>query len=233
MYQRHPTETSFEAWTHKDVQYVVIFTFWYSRKRFYRYTECINTPASGELRPQNPQQGLCPCTPAGEQPPDSLHPLSMAVSPGSATAPMIACYQRYDKHHELSTRQWSLATTHSRTAHITPISANQTRSCLVCRVLHCCCRQFCSSCIGPSALTKSSAIAEGPRDAPCQLKPCEMSHDGPVYYALSVRLRRAKSTTRFDDRYIEAKFSKSGACDKVPEGSTLFLKTPEFSFNTV
>ena len=46
---------------------------------------------------------------------------------------------------------------------------------------------------------------------------------------------RAKLITRFDDRCAEAKFSKSGVWDKVPEGSSLplFLKIPEFPFNTV
>ena len=29
--------------------------------------------------------------------------------------------------------------------------------------------------------TRSSAIAEGPRDAPCQLKPCKMSHKCSLY----------------------------------------------------
>jgi len=34
---------------------------------------------------------------------------------------------------------------------------------------------------------------------------------------------RAKSTTRFGDRYAEAKFSKSRVWDKVPDGSTLIF----------
>ena len=36
-------------------------------------------------------------------------------------------------------------------------------------------------------LTRSSATAEGPRDVPCQLKPCEMSHKCPrncIWYVL-------------------------------------------------
>ena len=68
-YQRHPTETSSEASmitrayfkTHKVVHYAVIFTFWYSRKSFYHYTECINNPASGA--PPNFQRGLSPLHP--------------------------------------------------------------------------------------------------------------------------------------------------------------------------
>ena len=59
-----------------------------------------------------------------------------------------------------------------------------------------------------------------------------MTDDGPVYHALSVHLSRAKLTTRFDDRYTEAKFSKSGVWDKVPEGSTL-LEIAEFPVSTV
>ena len=60
-----------------------------------------------------------------------------------------------------------------------------------------------------------------------------MTDDGPDYHALSVHLRRAKLTTRFDDRYAEAKFSKSGVPDKFPEGSTIILEIPEFPFNTL
>ena len=44
-----------------------------------------------------------------------------------------------------------------------------------------------------------------------------LTDDGPVYHALSVHLRRAKLITDFDDRYAEAKFSKSGVRGKVPE----------------
>ena len=40
--------------THNVVHYALIFTFLYSRKRFYHYTECIrpNTPASGDFAPR-------------------------------------------------------------------------------------------------------------------------------------------------------------------------------------
>jgi len=34
--------------------------------------------------------------------------------------------------------------------------------------------------------------------------------DGPVYYALGVHLYRGRLITRFDDRYVVAKFYKSG-----------------------
>ena len=43
----------------------LIFAFWYSRKRFYHRTECINTLASGGLRPQTPSGNSATCTPAG------------------------------------------------------------------------------------------------------------------------------------------------------------------------
>ena len=45
--------------------------------------------------------------------------------------------------------------------------------------------------------------------------------DGPVYHVVSIYLCRAESISRFDDRYAEAKFLKSGVWDKVLEGSTL------------
>ena len=51
----------------------------------------------------------------------------------------------------------------------------------------------------------------------------QLIDDGPVYYALSVHLCRAKSITRFDDRSAEAKFSQSRLWDKVPDG-----KYPDF-----
>ena len=51
---------------------------------------------------------------------------------------------------------------------------------------------------------------------------------------MSVHLSRAKSITRFDDRYTAEKFSKSEVCDKFPEGSALvFFEIPELAFNTV
>jgi len=53
-----------------------------------------------------------------------------------------------------------------------------------------------------------------------------LTDDGPVYHALSVHLSRAKLITRFDDRYVVAKFLKSGVYTKVPE-------ITEFPFNTV
>ena len=52
----------------------------------------------------------------------------------------------------------------------------------------------------------------------------QLTDDGPVYHALSVHLSRAMLITRFDDRYAEAKFSKSRVWSKVPEGSTLIFK---------
>jgi len=42
------------------VHYALIFAFWfiwYSRKRFYRHTECINTPASAGALPPAPLPG--------------------------------------------------------------------------------------------------------------------------------------------------------------------------------
>jgi len=50
-YQRLPNETYLEAWvishaefkTHRVAHYALILTFWYSRKRFYHYTECIDS----------------------------------------------------------------------------------------------------------------------------------------------------------------------------------------------
>jgi len=39
-----------------------------------------------------------------------------------------------------------------------------------------------------------------------------LTDDGPVYHAPSVHLSRAKSITRFDDQYAEAKFSVSPEC---------------------
>jgi len=43
-----------------------------------------------------------------------------------------------------------------------------------------------------------------------------LTDDGPVYYALSVRLSRAKLTARFDDRYAVVKFFKSRVWSKIP-----------------
>jgi len=43
----------------------------------------------------------------------------------------------------------------------------------------------------------------------------QLTDDGPVYHAVS--FYGAKLITRFDDRYAEAKFSKSGVEEKVPE----------------
>jgi len=39
--------------------------------------------------------------------------------------------------------------------------------------------------------------------------------------------------TRFFDQYTEAKISNSGVWDEAPDGSTLILEIPDFSFNTV
>jgi len=41
---------------------------------------------------------------------------------------------------------------------------------------------------------------------------------------------RAKSITRFDDGYDEAKFSKVGVCDKVPEGSARIFGDTRITF---
>ena len=57
-----------------------------------------------------------------------------------------------------------------------------------------------------------------------------LTDDGPVYHALSVHLSRAKSITRFDDRYAEAKFSKSGVWDKVLQWSTINFEDTRISF---
>ena len=45
----------------------------------------------------------------------------------------------------------------------------------------------------------------------------------PVYHALSVHLSQATSITRFDDRYTEAKFSKTGVWDSSRVLVPLFL----------
>ena len=62
--------------TDKLVHYAPIFTFWYSRKRLYHYTECINTPASGggALPPRPPVGALPPAPLLGAQLPDPLRP---------------------------------------------------------------------------------------------------------------------------------------------------------------
>jgi len=62
----------------------------------------------------------------------------------------------------------------------------------------------------------------------CIVNLADRPDDGPVYHALSVHLSRAKSVTRFDDRYAVAKFPKSRVWSKVPEKVPLFLKVPEF-----
>ena len=50
-----------------------------------------------------------------------------------------------------------------------------------------------------------------------------MIDDGPVYHAKSVHFRRAKSITRFGDRYAEAQFFKSGVLEKLQKEVPLFL----------
>jgi len=55
--------------THKVVHYAVIFTFWYSRKSFYHYTECINNPAS-RAPPKLPAGTRPPASPLGAYLPD-------------------------------------------------------------------------------------------------------------------------------------------------------------------
>jgi len=59
------------------------------------------------------------------------------------------------------------------------------------------------------------------------------TYNGPVYHALSIHLSQGKLITRFADRYTVAKFSKSRDCSKVPEGSTIIIKVPEFPYNTM
>ena len=46
----------------------------------------------------------------------------------------------------------------------------------------------------------------------------QLTDDGPVYHARSVHLSRAKLITRFDDRYVVAKFSKSRVWNKSSRG---------------
>jgi len=72
------------------------------------------------------------------------------------------------------------------------------------------------------------------RNSEIGLLSTKLTDDGPVYRALSVHLSRAKLITRFDDRYAVAKFSLSpelGA--NVQREVPLFLKVPEFPYNTV
>ena len=52
----------------------------------------------------------------------------------------------------------------------------------------------------------------------------QLTNDGPVYHALSVRLSRSKLITGVNDRYDVAKFSKSRVWSKVPEGSTIVFE---------
>ena len=66
------------------MHWALIFTFWYSRKRFYRYTECTNAPASVGLRPRPPSGGCAPYIPAGDTAPRP--PCPLARSSGSASA---------------------------------------------------------------------------------------------------------------------------------------------------
>ena len=61
----------------------------------------------------------------------------------------------------------------------------------------------------------------------------QLIDDGAVYHVLSVHLSRAESITRFDDRCIKAKFSKSESGTKFQREVPLFLELPEFSFNRV
>ena len=67
------------------------------------------------------------------------------------------------------------------------------------------------------------AVTRERRYGPSRLR---VNDDGQytVYHARSVRLSRAKATTRFDDRYAKEKVSKSGVWDEVPEG----IKYPSF-----
>jgi len=58
----------------------------------------------------------------------------------------------------------------------------------------------------------------------------QLTEDGPVYHALSVHFRRAKLITRFDDRPIVAKFSKSRVWGKVPEERKLVLEVGYWNF---
>jgi len=64
--------------TRKVVHYAVIFTFWSSRKRFYHYTERINTPVSAGALPPAPHWGHSPQNPLAASP--------LERSSGSATA---------------------------------------------------------------------------------------------------------------------------------------------------
>jgi len=49
----------------KSSERKLISTFWYSRRRFWYYIECINIAASGGLRPLTLSGDSAPCTPAG------------------------------------------------------------------------------------------------------------------------------------------------------------------------
>ena len=51
-----------------------------------------------------------------------------------------------------------------------------------------------------------------------------------IEHRLSRFERPPFSITRFDDRYTEAKFSKFGVWDKVPEGNTLIFGDTRISF---
>ena len=57
----------------------------------------------------------------------------------------------------------------------------------------------------------------------------ELTDDSPVYHAPGVHLSRAKSSKRINNRYAEAKFSKSGVWDNVPDGSTLIFEVSRIS----
>ena len=57
-----------------------------------------------------------------------------------------------------------------------------------------------------------------------------MIDDGPVYHALSVHLRRAKSITLFDDRCADANFSKLGVLDEVQEEIAVIFEDTRISF---
>ena len=67
--------------TYKVMHYALIFTFWYSRKSFYHYTECINTPASG---------GGCSLHPAGGTAPRPLRlPARFSASATVSSSPIL------------------------------------------------------------------------------------------------------------------------------------------------
>jgi len=62
---RGPEKYFFKVIENKFNDRKLMLITWYSRKRCWHYTDCVNTAASGGLRPQTLSGDSAPCTPTG------------------------------------------------------------------------------------------------------------------------------------------------------------------------